>query len=122
MDKIKGDLRYIVINKKFLDQLTISEQETINNILCKMDTHENQYLVCNVDESYAADVANVIFASEYFKNKEAKGKLLKFQVQVSLKSGAIAKFTRQAETEEEARIQVLAKKNVARILGIIKVT
>lgn len=85
MDRIEGDLGFIVVNKKFLKQLSMEDQDTLNNILQKMDCHNNQYLVCNTDEVYADDIFEMIlngeFVKEYIKNNAkriAEKKAFKF--------------------------------------------
>ena len=75
MNKIKGlDLKYIVVNKKHLNKLTMQEQDQLNNILLKLQV-DNQYLVVNVDEDYAEEVLDHILIGEFRKGARNESRI-----------------------------------------------
>ena len=120
MDRVKGNLKYIVVNKKFLKQLSVVDQELFSNLLNKMDTHKNQYVVCNVDEPYAGKVMDMIFAGEYLKDKPQGSPLSKYKVTVLLKSGTFTKFVKRYMSEEDAKAQLCMNQKIAEIVDLKK--
>ena len=60
------DDKFIVINKKHLDQLSnklrIGIRYKLEEILCHLP--ENKYIVCNQDEPYAEEIAKIILDNE----------------------------------------------------------
>ena len=66
MKKAKYEGKFIVINYKHLDRLTIEQVKGLSKLLLAMN-NKNKYHVCNRDEVYADQVRKVIIDGKQIK-------------------------------------------------------
>ena len=64
---IRYQEKFIVINKKYLNNLSIEEQNNLERLIAKLKMPSNNYFVVNHDEPYADIVWRTIQLGEELK-------------------------------------------------------